>query len=183
MRRKSENNAEEGTRTPTAFQPPAPKAGASANSATSASAMQQLYKRRIVAPTLTIGEWRDGGGTRAVPMKLKRFEGRSQPGQTCFFLLRAGYFVRFAPMGRVSGRRDATLHKMRSCGRRQRGILSELRRSVGWSGWCGNVERNDTNGNERKCCGSAVLRAGMGDRVDFLHYRQTPVRSVSCETD
>src|ERR1700691_3402113 len=29
-------NAEEGTRTPTAFRPPAPKAGASANSATSA---------------------------------------------------------------------------------------------------------------------------------------------------
>ena len=29
--------AEEGTRTPTAFRPPAPKAGASANSATSAS--------------------------------------------------------------------------------------------------------------------------------------------------
>src|SRR5580700_2459954 len=31
-------SAEEGTRTPTAFRPPAPKAGASANSATSASA-------------------------------------------------------------------------------------------------------------------------------------------------
>jgi hypothetical protein len=31
-----EGNAEEGTRTPTAFRPPAPKAGASANSATSA---------------------------------------------------------------------------------------------------------------------------------------------------
>src|ERR1700690_1238830 len=34
------NGAEEGTRTPTAFRPPAPKAGASANSATSASANQ-----------------------------------------------------------------------------------------------------------------------------------------------
>src|SRR5580692_3877541 len=32
------DGAEEGTRTPTAFRPPAPKAGASANSATSASA-------------------------------------------------------------------------------------------------------------------------------------------------
>src|ERR1700722_7016968 len=37
FQRHSDISAEEGTRTPTAFRPPAPKAGASANSATSAS--------------------------------------------------------------------------------------------------------------------------------------------------
>src|SRR5690348_16968997 len=45
--------AEEGTRTPTAFRPPAPKAGASANSATSAVGAS-VYHRRRRAPLITL---------------------------------------------------------------------------------------------------------------------------------
>ena len=53
--------AEEGTRTPTAFRPPAPKAGASANSATSASdgaAIIQAAGREslLLAQTVFAGE-------------------------------------------------------------------------------------------------------------------------------
>src|ERR1700722_480345 len=102
-------------------------------------------------------------------MKVKRFH-RKRIVETCFFLLGGGYFVSFATMGVVSRRRDATLHKMRSHGRGQCGILSELWRSAEWNRCCGIVERNDTNGHERKCRGSAVLRVRMAYRSDlFLH--------------
>ena len=42
--------AEEGTRTPTAFRPPAPKAGASANSATSALPCEYSIAPKWLAP-------------------------------------------------------------------------------------------------------------------------------------
>src|SRR6202021_2851331 len=102
-------------------------------------------------------------------MKVKRFH-RKRIVETCFFLLGGGYFVSFATMGVVAGRRDATLHKMRSHGRGQRGVLSQLWRSAGRR-WCwGIVERNDTNGHERKCRWFAVLRVWLGDGLDlFLH--------------
>ena len=56
---KTIGSAEEGTRTPTAFRPPAPKAGASANSATSAA--KPHYN---IAPKFSGGGRREGGPYR-----------------------------------------------------------------------------------------------------------------------
>ena len=47
--------AEEGTRTPTAFRPPAPKAGASANSATSARQVDDAVTRLYVSSAAKAG--------------------------------------------------------------------------------------------------------------------------------
>ena len=71
--------AEEGTRTPTAFRPPAPKAGASANSATSA--------RNVNNPFYAIARIVCGFSARAAIPGV-RWAGR-QAGRVCY---RAGLF-------------------------------------------------------------------------------------------
>src|SRR5690348_7720630 len=70
--------AEEGTRTPTAFRPPAPKAGASANSATSASPVS-ISSRKNHTIEDRCGRQRDtrlalsGRLSKAIPAEQERY--------------------------------------------------------------------------------------------------------------
>ena len=89
--------AEEGTRTPTAFRPPAPKAGASANSATSAMSAS------IASPL---------GGRAAEPSRLPL------PGPVLLLGFAAGI---------PQEAHDGTLHEMWSCVGGRRFVLRGLR--------------------------------------------------------